>query len=387
MKVLWVIHGGEVYGEKRAICSLIQGVQASGWEAQAVSLTDGECVDALRAAGITLHTLDAGDSPGMHLARSKIGKIVQAFRLLGHQFALAPKLRRHIRAVAPDVVHVLDKNILPAVAWAARREGKACFWEMTAIIGTGYPFDLNRRLHKWLFRWLHVVPLANSRFTADTLADAGCPVDVMYLGVDAKRFDLGRRYGVSRESLGVPSDATLFTIVARVDPSKGQRLFWEALLKYAPKDVHLLLVGAAPGSAEVAVIRRLAENAGEQKRLHCVDLTTEPEAYLALADVVVNARIDAEPFGLSTVEGMMMAKPALVHALGGPAETVTDGVTGWHMREATVEGFGAGIERALADRARWADMGQQARREAETHFSLKAQATRYRELVRRHIKP
>jgi glycosyltransferase involved in cell wall biosynthesis len=385
MKILWLIHGGEVYGEKRAVCSLMEGVRASGWTAEAASLTNGECVEALRDAGIPVTCMEAGDSPGMHRARGKTGRIREAAKLLAHQIHLGPKIRKAIRTSSPDAVHVLDKNILPAVAWAAAREKKPCMWEMTAGLGRGYAFDLNGRLHRLLVRLWGVHPLANSAYTAATLAGAKCKVEVMYLGMDTQVFDPGRTFGVTREALGIPADACVFAIVARVDPSKGQLLFLKAMAEVGDGAMHLLLVGVKPGSEEVAKIEAFAEAHGLKERVHLVGLTTEPEAYIAVADVMVNARVDAEPFGLSTVEGMVMGKPSLVHALGGPAETVIDGENGWHMQEATVEAFAAGIRRALEDRARLGEIGAAGRGRAMKFYTLKAQAERYRALVMKAI--
>ena len=88
MKVLWIIHGGETYGEKRAIRSLMKGVQDSGWQAEAAALTTGECADAITHDGLHVIPLNVGDSPGLHQARHRIGKLWQLFLLFGHQLRL-----------------------------------------------------------------------------------------------------------------------------------------------------------------------------------------------------------------------------------------------------------------------------------------------------------
>jgi glycosyltransferase involved in cell wall biosynthesis len=387
MKVLWIINGSESFGEKRAVCSLMRGVRASGWEAAAASLMQGECAEALASEGLSIHFMNLGDSPGMHRVRGKIGKLWQIALLMGHQLRLIGPIRRAIRASGADVVHVLDKNILPAVAWAARRENKVCFWEMTTAMGTGYPFNLNHRMHSLLVRWLHVHPLANSRNTAQPLVDVGCPVDVMYLGVDSRMFDPARRYPDLRSSLHIPRDAPVFTIVARADPMKGQKLFLQAMLQVANPEMHLLLVGMDPNSVEAIEIRTMVEAAAVDKRVHFIGFSPRPEEYLASTDVPINAYIGMEGFGLSAVEGMMMEKPVLVHASGGPAETVVDNETGWHVAGATVEDFAAGIRRALADRPRWREMGIAARARALALYSLETQTQRYRSLIEASVAP
>ena len=98
-------------------------------------------------------------------------------------------------------------------------------------------------------------------------------------------------------------------------------------------------------------LQRFAEQHGMADRLHFAGLVPDPERYYDAIDIAVNSRITPEPFGLSVVEAMMMGRPVLVHALGGPAETVVDGVTGWHVNDPSAESFAAGIERALSDQA------------------------------------
>ncbi len=76
-----------------------------------------------------------------------------------------------------------------------------------------------------------------------------------------------------------------------------------------------------------------------------------------------------------------MRRPVLVHALGGPAETIVDGVTGWHVPEPSVESFAAGIRRTLEDRPRWRSIGEQARQHALERYTTQQHARRYMAIV------
>jgi glycosyltransferase involved in cell wall biosynthesis len=109
---------------------------------------------------------------------------------------------------------------------------------------------------------------------------------------------------------------------------------------------------------------------------------SRPERYYGVIDVAVNAYRGAESFGLSVVEAMLCGKPVLAHALGGPAETVLDGVTGWHIREPTVEALRGGVIRALADRSRWATLGAAGRSRAMSEYTLEKQASFYARFAR-----
>jgi glycosyltransferase involved in cell wall biosynthesis len=125
----------------------------------------------------------------------------------------------------------------------------------------------------------------------------------------------------------------------------------------------------------------MAAAAGAGDRLRLLPNRPDPERYYPIIDIPINARIDAEPYGLSVVEAMMMARPPLVHALGGPAETVVDGQTGWHLAEASVAAIEAGLRRVLVDQPKWAAMRKASREHALQHFTVDHQAAFYRAIV------
>jgi glycosyltransferase involved in cell wall biosynthesis len=288
---------------------------------------------------------------------------------------------------------------------------------MTGVLSGGYGLDLNRRIYRGLVRRYNIHVLANSRHTQDSLGIPGNDVQIVYLGVDPDRFDSARIAPVSRDQIGpvagspghpaipsnaagIPPESIVFVIVARLEPAKGQSVFLEGMLQTQDPRLNLVQVGGDPDGSEAHRMRAIvasfqAAASGEQggagrggdasRRLHFVPFTPEPERFVAMADIVVHAGLVPESFGLSVVEAMMMGKPVLVHALGGPAETVVDGQCGWHVSQPTPEAFRQGILRALADRPRWPTLGAAARRRALEHFSIQAQVARYQETVLSHL--
>ena len=386
-KVLWVIHGNESYGERRAVGSLMRGVRAAGWQAEALSLTRGDCYQEVVADGFSVTCLDMHNTPGMHLARNRPGRLMQFLKLAAHQFPVRRKVLAEIRLRRPDVVHVLSKNILPAVAWAARRAHVPGFWEMTAVVGDDFPLGLNRRIYRLMSNHYDLQVLANSRYTAGTLPRLRRPAKVMYLGADIVQFDPDRSFPLTRANLKIPEDALVYVIVSRIDPRKGQQVFLESVRRVNDRRIHVVLVGDAAVPAHEAFVLDLKRTFGAalEGRVHFTGLSTQPEAYLALADVGVHSGCDVEAFGLSVVEAMIMGKPVLVHALGGPSETVEDGRTGWFVNAPTVEAFAAGIRRSLADLGNWKQMGIAARQRALADYTHAQQARRYQEFVQERL--
>jgi glycosyltransferase involved in cell wall biosynthesis len=231
-----------------------------------------------------------------------------------------------------------------------------------------------------------ITVLANSRYTAATFGHRPVKPHVVYLGADAAQFDPMVVRPISRAELGIPEDAVVVGIFARVGPDKGQDRVLAAMLPLAGEhNLWLLLVGSRPSDDPFLGALRSKAAAGLVNRLCVIDAVSEPQRYYGAVDIAASATIGPESFGFSVVEAMLMEKPVLAHALGGPAETVLDGVTGWHVAQPTVEAFRAGLERALADRPRWHDMGAAGRTRALGNFSLDRQAREYVELLSKAV--
>jgi hypothetical protein len=68
---------------------------------------------------------------------------------------------------------------------------------------------------------------------------------------------------------------------------------------------------------------------------------------------------------LAAVEAMMCGRPVVATDVGGNAEIIEDGLTGWISEAPTVHSFRKAMERAWADRGRWEDMGRAAHQKAK----------------------
>lgn len=361
---------------------LAKALTARGWQTPIVTLGDGPFTQLCKEQGFKTIPLDVPSAPlftGPLWSRPL--QLSQSWR---YQRQVLPKLETELRSLGADAVHFLRPNLVALAGSAARGCGIPCFWEMVNVIGNQYPFGLNRKLYQWLCWRNGVLPLANSFYTARTLGDRLVQPEVMHLSADPARFDPENLESISREEIGIPDDAVVLGILGRLVDDKGQRRVLEAMASLKQTDgpeVHLLLVGGPLDTPYTDGLREYAEQRGMTDRLHFTGLVSNPECYYEIIDIAINSRITAEPFGLSVVEAMMMGRPVLVHALGGPAETVVDGVTGWHVNDPSVESFAAGIKRALKDRSRWPTMREQSREHAMKLFTCQIQAQRYEDIV------
>ncbi len=378
MHVSFLVDGKEEYGVRRIILDIAG--ELGEHDASFIVLSDGQFIEDARKAGLKAHCLGL-DRPPPAFRLGLVQKLLSLYRLERYNRRIRETLAVTMKEVDPDLIVV---NYLPHINVVPKGKGGRA-WLIHNDISNNYPLDLNRRVIRRRLRRNDVQPVANSRYIANRLAMPGLDVPHVHLGVDLNRFRPDRPDFVTRRQLGIPEDATVFAIFARLVPEKGQRLFLETLAsaEFRVHKPHLLLAGDLPidqsssQGSYVESLRRLAREAGLEGHLHLLGNIAEPELYYGAVDIAVNARLDAEPFGLSIIEALAAGCPVLAHALGGPAEILKDGRTGWLFQAATPESCKAALARSLADRSRWSQMRHAARDDAAARFGLPAAARNF----------
>jgi glycosyltransferase involved in cell wall biosynthesis len=385
LNIPWLIQGNEQYGVRSATLYLTMALRDRGVSTPMIAIQDGEFAAECRDHGMQVTAL--GHSAIQPLSGSLMTKLTMLPKLRREQELIRQRLRNTLADSHIDALHFRWPSMVPIAGPVARELGVPAFWQMPNYVGDGYPFGLNRLYYQAHCYRHGIVPLANSRFTASTLGSLMVTPKVFHLAADVARFSPENVRPHQRASLGIPDDAVVLCVVARLDPSKGQRRILEAMLRIVADghNLHLLLVGGPTDSAEAQSLMTDAISQNARSRLHLVGHVPDPERLYGVVDIAINSRIDAEPFGLSVIEAMLMGRPVLVHALGGPAETVLDGLTGWHVASPDVTSFEKGLRRALADKPKWAEMGKEARRHALEHFSSQGQAERYLHIIQDFI--
>jgi len=139
-----------------------------------------------------------------------------------------------------------------------------------------------------------------------------------------------------RIELGIASDAVVLIYVGRMHLEKGVVALVQAFNRLAADfpSIHLVLVGPDEGALTPA----LAEAASCVTRVHCAGLTTQPEKYLAAADIFCLASY-REGFGLSIIEAAAAGLPCVAHKIYGVTDAVVDGVTGLLVPARDVDAF------------------------------------------------
>jgi glycosyltransferase involved in cell wall biosynthesis len=123
----------------------------------------------------------------------------------------------------------------------------------------------------------------------------------------------------------------------------------EAIARMGRRDVYCVLVGAEQGQPRFSqrLVARAAE-LGISERIRLAGECDDMPAALMAADVVVHASTQPEAFGRVVVEAQALGRPVIAADLGGPAETVEHGITGWRVPPGDPAILAEAIEAVLA---------------------------------------
>lgn len=132
-----------------------------------------------------------------------------------------------------------------------------------------------------------------------------------------------------RAGLGIPPDAFVIGMVARVAPPKDFDTFLAAAARLALQDsaVRILLVGEAPSEEAGNRLRELIRNLGIAPVTVLAGHRRDARDLMAAMDVHVLCSRQ-EGFGLVLLEAMAAGTPVIGTRVGGIPEIVTHGVTG-----------------------------------------------------------
>jgi glycosyltransferase involved in cell wall biosynthesis len=171
-------------------------------------------------------------------------------------------------------------------------------------------------------------------------------------GVDPAAFDPASvepgRIARLRAEWSVPEGRPVVMLPGRVTRWKGQGVLVDAMARL-PGDALALLVGDTDARAGYRdELRARIADLGLTDRARLVGHADDMPAALLLADVVVHASTDAEAFGRTVIEAQAMERCVIASDLGGPRETVEEGVTGWRVPPGDAAALAAAIGRVLA---------------------------------------
>jgi glycosyltransferase involved in cell wall biosynthesis len=283
-----------------------------------------------------------------------------------------------VRTERVAIVHARSR----APAWSARLACRRTGAHFVTTYHGAYREDLPFKRHYNAVMAKGERVIVASRFIAELIVaqhgtDPAC-IRLIPRGVDPAAFNpdavSGDRIARLERAWRVPEGAPVVLLPGRLTRWKGQAVLIEAIASLTRRDVCCVLVGSDQGRARyTAQLIRHAEALGVADRLRLAGECDDMPAALMLADVVVHASTEPEAFGRVVIEAQAMGRPVIASDLGGPVETVEQGVTGWRVPPGDAGALAAAIEQVLAlPAAVRADLGIRARAAVQRGYTVAA---------------
>ena len=331
-----------------------------GAEQQAALLAWG-----LRDRGHACHILASSRSP-FAARMAPQGFPVATFLGTGRDPFSLWRIRRHLRRIRPDVLHMNDPHALTSTGLAslglaipARVASRHCC----------FPIHYASRYGRLCDRLICVI-----RAVAEVCRRDGVPAEmlrVVHCGSDVSAVRSGSRLR-GRRSLGLSDDQPLVLTVALLNQCKGHKFLLDALPAVIRKHPRLCVALAGDGET-AAALKDQARRLGIDSHVRFLGFREDVPDLLMAADLFVMPSL-TEGFCSVLIEAMLAGRPIVTTSVGGIPEVVgSDGSmadpVAWTVPPHDPEALCATILAALAAPGSRSERGLRGQQRALAHFT------------------
>ncbi len=335
IRVVLLLATGTNGGAQEHAYTLLSRLDQSRYQASVVSLSHGSTLKRIAGLGFPVLVVDEPDDA-----------------------VAVGALAAHLVGVQPDVLHnhmyraeLVGTRAAIALEEIGRRRPYVLSTVHSSRVRSPEDREQLRRLTPRMDRLIAVsraivAKIANER-------GGGAPVSLIYNGVDLARYDHQEPCCTLREEYGLPADAQLVGVVARLEPEKGHPTLleaWPAVVAAVPS-ARLLVVGE--GSRCEALKAQSADLAIDGTVVFAGRRDDVPAVTAALDVAVLPSYREAQ--GVTILEAMALSRPVVASAVGGIPEMIDDGRSGLLVPPHDPPALAAAIIRLLQDHA-YADM-------------------------------
>jgi glycosyltransferase involved in cell wall biosynthesis len=265
---------------------------------------------------------------------------------------LPARIRRDLKAFAPNVVHISSPDIVGhrAVSWARRNRIAAVasihtrFDTYMEYYGLTWLEPLVRIAMRRLYHRCEAVLVpAESTAAVFRAQRMNREIATWSRGVDRDQFNPGRRDMAWRRSLGIADDEMVVAFLGRIVMEKGLDVFAEAIQALSKRGVRYRVIVIGDGPARPWFEQQLPDAIflGYQE-------AGELAHALASADVLLNPSV-TEAFGNVTLEAMACGLPVVAANATGATNLVRDGETGMLIDYDEIDAFADALEAYARD--------------------------------------
>lgn len=355
MRVIYVVTRGDAVGGAQIhVRDLATASRAAGDDVLVVCGTSGQLTEQLEAVGIPLQV-----EPSLVRAIHPV-KDVSAVK----------SLIDITRIFKPDLVslHSSKAGIVGRVA--ARRTGVPTIFTAHGFAFTSGVPEPNRTIYRLIER-----TLASSAAAIICVSENDRQIAIK-AGLGEHRLHTIHNGMIDADPAlrARPDDGEPIRVVmtARFDRQKDHETLFRAMATVP--NVEVDLIGGGP---DLESRRALADHLGLRNRVHFLGQRSDVVEILARAHIFVLSS-NWEGFPRSTLEAMRAGLPVVVSDVGGSAEAVTEGVTGFVVPPGDPEVLAERLRKLTQDPALRRSMGAagRARFEAEFEFRIMFDRTR-----------
>jgi len=266
--------------------------------------------------------------------------------------ALPARVKRDLKAFAPNVVHVSSPDIVAhrAVTWA-RKNKVAAVASVHTRFETYLAYyhlqliepEVRGILRRFYSRCELVLAPAESTAAILRAQRMNRDIEIWGRGIDRDQFNPARRDLEWRRSLGIGDEEFVIAFLGRVVMEKGLDVFADTIRTLEARGVphRVLVIGEGP-----------ARPWFEQQLPDAIFLGQQTGADLARAlassDVLLNPSV-TEAFGNVTVEAMACELPVVAAIASGTTNIVRHNKTGLLVEASDIDAFADALERYARD--------------------------------------
>lgn len=300
-------------------------------------------------------------------------------RAVAGYFLEAGKFQGEIVNARLDMLFVNVNGFDPAVLSGRRTLGSAVVgcYHLSYAETTGS--FLTRRAARWLkYQSLRACGLSvhvSAAARDDWCRRFRCPVGLTRVIHNGVAPVAARSREVIR-TLGISDDAFVYCVPGRLHSVKGHDVLLEAVGssrdRFGP--ISILICGDGPEQERLeAEVLRL----GLSDVVRFLGWRSDLPQLLAACDAAVLPSVASENLSLAILESLMLGTPAVVTDVGGMAEAVQDGVTGYVVPRGSADALGSAMARLAADRPLARRMGRAGQADARNRFGHERMTTAY----------
>ncbi len=221
--------------------------------------------------------------------------------------------------------------------------------------------------------------VANSTAVKEYLMGRGIAVakiSVIYNGLDVEKFENAAADGI-REPYGLPSNVSIVTLVANLRHDvKNIPMLMRAAKLLGDTKAHFVIAGEGELMNH---LKAQAVDLGITERIHFIGRCTDVPSLLAASDICVLTS-KAEGFSNSILEYMAAGKPVVATNVGGAAEVITDGSTGYIVESDDDATLAERLSQLIENKALAMRFGAEGKRVVGERFSLTRQLNETKDL-------